>query len=230
MSARLRLHTATGVFAISVATFAPPALPTEVKVVDGNRFCVPRPNLIEPDVWLKQATQHLPEGGFAFRIDTQTLSGQRRVLAQKDIQGQDMPITGTFEAASSGRAIDRYPKDHYWRRMPQMPGAVVRVDEKLRRLSVFDAKRQFWVIWQIPGGAPLTVASLDDNVAVVASCHRTDFRGLPRRRVDETVSCARNTRVDGFRISYHFDPANLLAIDELDSAVSRTVLGWRCKQ
>jgi hypothetical protein len=181
-------------------------------------------------MWLKQATRHLPEGGFAFRIDTRELPGAKSVIAQKDIQGQNLPITGTFEAALSGRAIDRYPKDHYWRRMPQTSGAVISVDEKHRHLSVFENhKRDFWVIWKIPAGSPLMVAALDDNATVVASCRRTDFRGLPKRRVDETVSCARNTRADGSRISYSFDPGNLPAVDELDSAVSRTVLGWRCE-
>jgi hypothetical protein len=205
------------------------AMAAEVKSVEGRRFCVHAENLIQPDVWLKQATRHLPEMGFAFRILPEQLPAS--VIGRKDAQGHDMPTTGTIESLSSGRAIDHYPADHYWRRMARMPNAIVAVDEKLQYLSVFEnAKKEFWVVWQAPVGAPLTVASIDDRASVVASCHRTSLRALPQRRIDETASCARNIRADAFRISYDFDPANLPGVQQLDSAVSRAVLSWQCKE
>ena len=201
----------------------------EIKSVDGRRFCIPSENLIQADAWLKQATRHLPEMGFAFRIFPNQLPAN--VIARKDAQGQDMPTTGTIEPLSSRRAIDHYSADHYWRRMARIPNAIVEVDKKLRYFSVFEnSQKDFWVVWQVPSGAPLTAGSIDDQATVVASCRRTDFRSLPQRRIDETTSCARNVRAESFRISYDFEPANLPAVQHLDAAVSKVVLGWQCKE
>ena len=207
-----------------------PLFADERRIVGGRDFCVPPENLVKADPSIERATRHLPETGFAFLISTSELRTDRPVVAQKNINAQEMPITGTVEPLSDGRAIDSYPRDHYWYRMARSPQAIVEADAAQRHLVVFEnAKREFWVIWRIPKGAPVTTASVDDKASVVASCRRTDFRNLKGRQVDETVSCHRNIRAGDFRISYDFDPLNLRAVDKLDAAVSNKVLGWLCR-
>ena len=213
-----------------IAVLSPPVFAEERKVVGGRDFCVPTENLVEPDPSLARATPHLPETGFAFLIAASELRTDSPVVAQKNINAQDMPITGTIEPPSDGRAIDRYPKDHYWYRMARAPDAIVEADARQSHVVVFEnAKREFWVIWRVPQGAPVSAASLDDKASVVASCRRTSFRNLKHRQLDETVSCHRNIRAGDFRVSYDFDPSNLPTVDRLDAAVSRKVLGWLCK-
>lgn len=217
--------------AVIAAVLSPSSFAEERRVVVGGRdFCVPAANLVKADPWLEQATRHLPERGFAFLIAATHLRSDSPVVPQKNINAEDMPITGTIEPLSDGRAIDRYPKDHYWYRMARAPDAIVETDGRLRQVVVFEnAKREFWVIWRVPEGVPLTTASLDDKASVVASCRRTSFRNLKQRQLDETASCQRNIRAGDFRISYSFDPLNLTTITKLDSAVSRVVLGWQCR-
>jgi len=193
-------------------------------------YAGPAANLVKADPSLERATRHLPERGFAFLIAATDLRSDSPVVPQKNINAQDMPITGTIEPLSDGRAIDRYPKDHYWFRMAHAPDAIVETDGRQRHVVVFEnVKREFWVIWRVLEGAPLTTASLDENALVVASCRRTSFRNLKQRKVDETASCQRNVRAGDFRLSYSFDPLNLPTIIKLDNAVSRAVLGWQCR-
>jgi hypothetical protein len=215
---------------VGITVLSAPLFADERRIVGGRDFCVPAANLVKPDPTLERATRHLPKTGFAFLISTSELRTESPVVPQKNINAQEMPITGTIEPLSDGRAIDRYPRDHYWYRMARSPHAIVEADVAQRHLVVFEnAKREFWVIWQIPKGAPVTTASVDDKASVVASCTRTSFRNLKHRQVDETVSCHRNIRAGDFRVSYDFDPSNLRAADKLDAAVSSKVLGWLCR-
>src|SRR5260370_903353 len=68
----------------------------------------------------------------------------------------------------------------------------------------------------------------ENGESILALCHRTDFRDIGSRRVDETVTCNRRSVRGEFFLSYTFGGQNIQTIAALDDEGWRVVLSWRC--
>jgi hypothetical protein len=200
------------------------------RLVGTQQFCVPQESLIETSGWLADATRHARSDGFAFALGRELLAPKLNYQPAPDIQGQPMSISGTLSADRSDEWLARLPPDHYWRRLAEAPEAIVELDARLHQIRAYQtAERDRWVVWAIEPSLELRPSSIAGGGTIAAVCHRTDFRAITSRKVDDTTTCARRTRQGGYFLSYTFAEANLSRLQELDSEVWRIVLSWQCK-
>jgi hypothetical protein len=203
---------------------------TTQKLVGAQAFCIPKENLITANGWLADATSHLPSDGFAFVVGGSILAPKLRYQPALNIKGEAMPISGTLGPDRDDEWLMQLPPDHYWRRLAEGPEAIVELDPILHQIRAYQTPaRDRWIIWAIESRLELRPTSIAAGGSIVALCHRTDFRSIASRRVDETTTCNRRLRKDGFFLSYSFGEANLAKLQAMDSEVWRVVRSWQCK-
>jgi hypothetical protein len=196
--------------------------------VGGMDFCVPKQNAIEVSGWVKHATEHLPDTGFAFLLPLGTLPQALGYVPSLSVRGDPLPLTGVVDVESSG-VIDRPSADHHWVTYPRSQVASIVVDPSTRTLTAYeDSSRAYWVVWRIPDGQELSPNSLPDGARVLAACKRTVFGQSPSNKVHESTTCRRTIASNGLRIAYSFGAGNLARLPAIDAAVVDEVNSWSC--
>lgn len=200
--------------------------------IGAETFCVPQENLIEVPGWLEDATRHLPkEEAFAFVIPLRAVASTIGYVPQLNIKGEPMPPTGTLAPRQDGEWLSRLSPDSYWRRIAESPNAIIEIDRRLRHIRAYETeKRDRWIVWAIKPGFEVSPRSIANGGSFAALCHRTDFRAISSRRIDETTSCERQTLQGEYFLSYSFAESNIARLQEMDQEFLRVVLSWRCKK
>jgi hypothetical protein len=199
--------------------------------IGATHFCVPAGSLIDMPDWVPNDSKQLKHDGFAFNFSRETLPSDLHYEPALNIFGKAMPISGTLGPLRNDEWLSKLPADNYWRQLAEGPNAIIEVDVDARQMRAFQsAARDRWmIIWVIDPAFPVAPTSIEKGGSIQALCHRTDFRDIGIRRIDETITCTRRAVRDDLFLSYTFGGQNVRNIAALDEAVWRIVHSWRCK-
>jgi hypothetical protein len=198
--------------------------------IGATRFCVPAESLIDAPDWISNDSKQMKHDGVAFTFIHETLPPDLHYEPALNIFGKAMPISGTLGPRRNDEWLSKLPASSYWRQLAEEPNATIDVDVDAHQIRAFQtAARDRWMIWTIDPAFPVAPTSIEKGGSILALCHRTDFRDIGVRRIDETVTCNRRAARDDLFLSYTFGGQNVRNIAALDEAVWRIVRSWRCR-